>query len=299
MRSLIVFVLALLLLAVPATAQDRVDYAIDHIRDPILNSDGSLVEVVFDVVNEGAVDASTTATVLVTNQQNGEQVARQTLEPLAAGAGVTVTLTIPVDELPQEGTQNLLLTVGIADGEVEPQSSGIDISNNIGHVMLRPLDQMQGQVQSTPEAQPTEAVPGETETPVPTPDTGLTILGFTFNTRDPLHVAALVAIALALLIMALLLIVIVRLLFRRRPVFQIEAPPYANMPMLATSTNAGRRQGWQFHAQNDLPPPHHAAEGENSHPQAADRHGWRQIRQLGDQRPAPEPVRSIWPHQPQ
>jgi hypothetical protein len=61
--------------------------------------------------------------------------------------------------------------------------------------------------------------------------------------------------------MLVLLVVILRLLIRRDLSFQIEAPPYANMPALAPSSNAGRRQGWQFHANNDLPPPYHAEEG--------------------------------------
>ncbi|MBZ0300137.1 MAG: hypothetical protein K8J31_10365, partial [Anaerolineae bacterium] len=59
---------------------------------------------------------------------------------------------------------------------------------------------------------------------------------------------------LALGMILVLLLVILRLLIRRRPRFELFTPPYANVPPMAPSTNAGRRQGWQFHAQNDQPP---------------------------------------------
>jgi hypothetical protein len=61
--------------------------------------------------------------------------------------------------------------------------------------------------------------------------------------------------------MLLLLILVLRLLLRRDPKFAVEPPPYANMPTLSPSSNAGRRQGWQFHANSDLAPPYHAEEG--------------------------------------
>jgi len=82
-----------------------------------------------------------------------------------------------------------------------------------------------------------------------------------FNPDDPVHVAALAGICLMMVILLVLFIIVLRLMFREKPRFVLHAPPYASVPPLAPSTNAGRRQGWQFHAQNDQAPPYPANEG--------------------------------------
>ena len=111
------------------------------------------------------------------------------------------------------------------------------------------------------------AVPSYTEdlTDIATADEAsgsqINILGFSFDTNNPVHRTALIAISGALVILLLLLLVVVRLLFRRDPSFSIQLPPYANVPPMSPATDAGRRQGWQFHAQNDLLPPRPANEG--------------------------------------
>jgi hypothetical protein len=51
-----------------------------------------------------------------------------------------------------------------------------------------------------------------------------------------------------------LLVMLFRTLFSGPPQFGNWQPPYANMPPLDPNSMAGRRQQWQFHAQNNLLP---------------------------------------------
>lgn len=220
------------------------DYAITNVRIPRLSEEGDVI-VAFDVVNNGSA-ASVNATVRMVNKATGQQVATEIVRPLLAGDGIHVTLNFPADMLPEDETQTMLVSVGI--DEVEPSTG--NIANNMVNVDLPALADIQPQAEATPEPDATS------------PESQIVdIVGFEFNTADPVHVAALIGITGALLIMLLLLVVILRLLFRRQPRFQVLPPPYANVPPQPPSSNSGRRQGWQFHAQNDLPPPTPANEG--------------------------------------
>ena len=220
------------------------DYAITNLRIPVLSEDGDVI-VAFDVVNNGSA-ASVNATVRMVNKASGQQIATEIVRPLLAGDGVTVILNFPADTLPEDEPQTMLVSVGI--DEVEPSTG--NIANNMVNVDLPQLTDIESQAEQTPEP---GAENGSSQL--------LDIAGFRFNTADPVHIAALVGISGALLIMLLLLIIILRLLVRRQPKFEVLPPPYANLPPQSPSTNTGRRQGWQIHAQSDLPPPTPANEG--------------------------------------
>jgi hypothetical protein len=227
-----------------ALLQAAPDYAISSIRPATLSADGGAVMVAFDVTNAGAA-ASTSATVRMVNKDTGTELATEQLGPLAAGEGVVVTLEFPVGFLPPDRAQTMLVSVGI--NEVETSTSP-GIANNSANVIVPPPNQL-------PTASPVQQnEPGQSAG-------SLFILGFEFNRNDPVHVVALIGISGALLIMVVLLVIILRLLFQRKPRFSVQLPPYANAQPLSTATNAGRRQGWQFHAQNDLAPPLPANEG--------------------------------------
>jgi hypothetical protein len=241
MRALSTILLALLL-AVPLTAQTGADYAIDNIRPTVLSPDGASVIIAFNVKNLGTT-ASSMATVSVINVDSGEEIASESLRPLISGEDVTIVLPIPLELLPPQGAQRLLASVGI--DEVESATADT-IANNTAEILVPPLDELEFG------AQPTPTLP-------PGPQTILRQLGF--NTNDPVHVAALAGTCLMLVILLLILIVVLRLLFREKPRFVLHPPPYASVPPMAPSTNAGRRQGWQFHAQSDQPPPYPANEG--------------------------------------
>jgi hypothetical protein len=213
--------------------QTNPDYAIENIRPVRLSGDGNRVQVAFDVVNQGG-PTSVLATVRLTNKDSGVILASDTLAPLAAGEGITITLSFPVGQLPADSPQNMLLSVGI--DEVEPSTG--DIANNSSNVLIPPFAQI--------EREPTPAPPAfDLRDLVP--------LGF--NLDDPVHVVALVGSMIAILFIIILMLIALRLLFRRPNTFEVLPPPYVNVPLMAPVTNAGRRQGWQMHAQNDLPPP--------------------------------------------
>lgn len=240
-----IFLLIALLFVLPVWAQqDGPDYAITNLRDAVLTEDGN-VQVAFDVVNQGAT-ASVNATVHMVNKSTGVPFASQVLRPLPAGAGVTVTLTFPVDMLPEDEAQSMLLAVGI--DEVESSASNT-IANNMTNVSIP------ARADIPPAPVESGQAPGETG------GVQFNFLGFPFDTNNPVHRAALIAVGGALVILLLLLLIVVRLFFRRDPSFSIQLPPYANVPPMSSATDAGRRQGWQFHAQNDLLPPRPANEG--------------------------------------
>ena len=235
MRSIITLLLLVILQTTP-------DYAISNIRPAMLSADGSTVIVAFDVTNLGDT-ASSTATVRMVNKDTGTELATEQLDPLVANEGVLITLEFPVGFLPADREQTMLVSVGI--DEVEPSTG--NIANNSANVIIAPPDQL-----------PVENTDTLADASPPSP---LTLLGFNFNQDDPVHMAALIAVIGALLIMVVLLLIILRLIFQRKPRFSVQLPPYANAQPLPSSTNAGRRQGWQFHAQNDLLPPIPANEG--------------------------------------
>jgi hypothetical protein len=241
MRTLLIF-LFVSLLAAPAAAQTGPDYAISNVRPAQLSADGTQVLVVFDVNNQGST-ASTTATVRMVNQSTSEEIASEALRPLIAGEGVTVILRFPVDLLPLDTTHTLLVSVGL--DEIEPSSG--DVSNNIETIVIPPLESLE------------PSAPSPSPTPLSGLESALQRVGF--NTADPVHRVALIGVGIASVIILILFLVILRLMIRRQPRFELHMPPYANVPPMAPSTNAGRRQGWQFHAQNDLPPPYPANEG--------------------------------------
>lgn len=241
MRALSMILFALLL-AVPAIAQTGADYAIGNLRPPELAPDGTAVIIAFDVTNLGST-ASSLASVIVTSVNTGEEIATESLRPLISGEGVTVVLPVPLDLLPPQGAQRLLVTVGIDEVEA---ATAATIDNNTTEIIIPPLAQLE----------PTTAL---SPTPQSAPEAILRQLGFNLN--DRVHVAALAGICVVLVILFILFIVILRLLFREKPRFVLHAPPYASVPPMAPSTNAGRRQGWQFHAQNDQAPPYPANEG--------------------------------------
>ena len=244
MRATLLLIALLLVLPVKAQSESP-DYEILNLREPELTEDGE-VQVAFDVVNNGAT-ASVNSTVRMVNKTSGVPVATDFVPPLLAGEGITVTLVFPVAMLPEDAPQTMLVSVGI--DEVESSSTGTgNIANNMINVLIPEPANIQPQ--AIDEADTAEQA-----------DSQIEILGFGFNTNDAVHRAALIGLGGTLIIVLLLLVVIVRLLFRRDSSFDIHLPPYANVPPMSAATDAGRRQGWQLHAQNDLLPPRPANEG--------------------------------------
>jgi hypothetical protein len=241
MRAL--WFLMLFLWTVPALAQTGPDYAIANIRPVEWAPDGGSVQIAFDVNNQGST-AGTIAVVRLLHTETGQELARENLNPLIANEGVTVILNVPTALLDRDNPQTLEVFVGI--GEVEAVDAPT-ITNNTAIIIVPPLSQLAAAPLPTPTAAPAG------------PDVLLQRLGFDLN--DPVHRTALIVIGVALAIMLLLGLIVLALVVRRAPRFTLHLPPYASIPPMAPSTQAGRRQGWQFHAQNDLMPPYPANEG--------------------------------------
>lgn len=253
MHMLLMF--AFLLWIAPAAAQTGPDYAIENVRPAQLSANGSAVELVFDVNNLGSA-ASSPATVRAINEDTSEVVAIERLDSLDADQRVTIRLIIPSRLLSPDREQ--VIQVSVSVDQTEAQSE--DVSNNTANITIPPLEVLQQAPSTLPTPQSGTETP--TGTPMPEPDGLETLLAsLGFEPDNLVHVVAAVAISIVLLVMLVLLIVLLRLLFRRQNRFELHLPPYANIPPMAPSTTAGRRQGWQIHAQNDLPPPYPANEG--------------------------------------
>lgn len=236
-RLFIILGLALLLVAT-ASAQS-VDYTILNLR---VSYAAEVITVSFSVANEGTAAATQTATVLLVDINDGTELARESVAPLGGQTSQDITITLPAEDFPVGMTRTLRLSVGI--DEVESSSS--NIANNMARVDInRPAP---------------EELPPPTPTPAPDPVADL-VNALPFDTENPVQVAIAAAICGAVLLLLMLAYILLRALFYRPPTFGVWQPPYANMPPQNPNTTPGRRQGWQQHAQNDLPAPRQANEG--------------------------------------
>lgn len=254
MRRLSV-ILLFLLFSLPVLAQSTgPDYAIRNLRQPRFTPDNSQIIVEFDVINNGT-DAIVDSTVRLYTEL-GEDVARDTVAPLAANDRVTVSLTFRANTFPQNTMQSLRIAVGIDEVESADSATAADNFSRIS-VQIPELGD------TTPPA-PTEATEAP-PTPSDTTENGSPLdvvndffarldLGFTFDPQDPIHLAVALSLACVLLFIVLVGFLLLRLIFHKKPVFGTYIPPYANMPPIDPHSVMGQRRGWQQHAQNDLMP---------------------------------------------
>lgn len=245
MFRLICLVVIVCVISLPAMAQGNPDYAIRNIRSRF-SDDNQQVEVRFEVWNIGA-DASATATATLNVIATGQQVATDVVAPLRAQEIVTVTLTFPTSLFAPGTVESFRAAVGV--DEVEAQGSA-DIGNNFAQISI------------TFPASLSEATP-DAATPAPQPNAVtdenalskfLNTLNIQINWDDPAQVALVAGVSGAALILLLIILLVVRTITQRAPDFANWQPPYLNMPMLDPNTLAGRRQQWQFHAQNSSLP---------------------------------------------
>ena len=223
-----------------AAAQADADYTIRNLRPPRFADDGREIVVEFDVVNNGG-PTTRTASVLLVNTATSQEIVRDNITPIAPGATQTFIISFAADVLPVDGPRSLRLTVGL--GDVEPFGSATSSDN-----------QATFRVPPAPTPPPPPA-------PLPARPTLPTLPSLDIDLNNPLSLIGLGAVLSAGIILLALLIMLLRLLFRRPPVFGSEAPPYAGAATLDPNTTAGRRQSWQQIAQNDAPPIGPAVEG--------------------------------------
>jgi hypothetical protein len=237
LRCILLSLLLILPLLSASAQADAPAYAIQSVNRA-LTPDNTGLRVQVDVVNTGGAAASGT-TLAVISVSTGTEIASQPVRPLAANDRETIAIIIPTADL-QPGPQSLrIVLVGNGTALAEARTS-ITIPS----------------AQPDPDEAP-DAQPETDERPL-----FVRISDITIDLNNPQHVVALAGLCLAGVLLALLVVfVLMRLIFGRKPQFTPWQPPYVQSPLLNPNSQAARRQGWQLHAQNDLPPPAYNAEG--------------------------------------
>ncbi len=225
---LVLLVLGAAALSVSAQQITAVDYLIRNISRTI---NGDQVVVQFEVTNAGdPVERTVTAWLLTADTE--EVLDSEDVPPLPTGENLhTVTFSFPVNRFPAGSVQRLVATLGLRD--IPSEFSGL---GNLARF--------------------TVTIPAYSGDAAPTP-TGSGSGGFSLpidiDSLDPLTVALIVAGLGIVLILLWLFTVILRVIFERPATFPQWQMPYAINTYLDPNSNAGRRQLWQQHAQNDAP----------------------------------------------
>jgi hypothetical protein len=247
MRRAIAALVFAFMFALPVLAQSGPDYAIRNIRSRFADS-GRQAIVEFEVQNQGSA-ANRPATVTLKLLSSGQQVATQIIQPLKSQEVITISLPFSAAPFSPGSTESMRVAVGV--GEIEAEGSQ-NIQDNFAQISVT----FPQRAATTPAANLTaEAPPVATVVPASGGNPLSDLLrSFNVDISDPAQLAIVIAIVTVVLILLLLLILIIRLLFQRPPEFGTWQPPYANMPPLDPNMPAGRRQGWQIHAQNGSVP---------------------------------------------
>ncbi|MBE2271278.1 MAG: hypothetical protein IAE80_23795 [Anaerolinea sp.] len=236
MKKLLLSLMAISLIALvsilPVHAQQAVaiDYQIRNISRTVSGDD---VIVQFEVTNLGdPVDTPVTAWLLTADTE--EALDSVEVPPLPTGENLhTVTLSFSVSRFPPGTVQRLVATLGVRD--LPPTFEGQANIARFTVTMPPPID---------------TGLPAQAAPPA---GSGFS-LPVDLDGIDPLTAAVVVAGIGIVLILIWLLTIIIRVLFERPPTFPQWQVPYALNPYIDQSSTEGRRQLWQQHAQNDMPP---------------------------------------------
>ncbi len=247
----LMIILLIWLGVMPLYAQAAPDYAIRPLT-PTYSNDGTELTITIEVRNNGG-DAAVDATINVIKADSGRIIAEDTIPPLASGAAATASFTFRIGNDPfiPGSVQQIRVEVGI--DEVEPLN-GPNIQNNTTVFPITvPL------VDTSAPQNPQNVLP-----PIENPtgageDVGsgvitIPIVDLTIDLNNPIQLLVsaglLIITAVASILVLWLVSIIVRLIISRPPSFGNVLPPYAAMPPLDPNTIAGRRQQWQYYAQN-------------------------------------------------
>ena len=225
-----------------AQAQPR-DYSISLPR-VYYSPDGASAIISFSVSNQGgdAIDASE---IIIAENQSGRVEFREALPALAAGQEQSFSIELPLALLPED---DLFFKV----------EAGIDSYELAGSLIARNNSQL-FRINKADASSSVSASPSRPAAPVYDLFIPLLNLGVNFQAdglqvndrlisgRDLLLAAGL---AVVLLFCLWLFSLVLRLIFRRPPKFEPWQPPYAVNTWHDPNSALGRRQGWQFHAQN-------------------------------------------------
>jgi hypothetical protein len=205
--------------------------------------DGTAFTVEFTITNNGG-NAANDAQIIIT-QGNGIVKITDTLPPLTANQAVTVEFPFQMAGY-EMGVQAFFVEVGIDQFELAGSPIARDNRKSFSVTITEPSGSQVTDI--------TVTVDGEFDFVIPVLeigfkrlDDGLQINQNIYSTQDILKGAGIGAVSLVLLWFFTL---ILRLLFRRKPVFGNWTPPYAQQPYYDPNSTLGRRNSWQHHAQN-------------------------------------------------
>lgn len=203
----------------------------------------------FEVGNRGAAGAAATE-IVITQHENGQSSYIEELPPLAQGETRDFDICLPLANLPGEDVF-FRITAGI--DEYELAGSRIARDNE----QLFRINKAEAIAGSGVCAGSSAAPTGPFSLTIPLLGWQVVFLGDSIAVNDSqldygTALLAFLALLAALAFCLWLLSLALRLLFRQPPKFDAWQPPYAHNNWYDMNSTLGRRQSWQYHAQNNL-----------------------------------------------
>ena len=211
--------------------------------------DSSAAIISFGVTNQGG-DARNPTQIVISEYQSGRVEIIEPLPPLAANQTREFDIQLPLANLSGDGIISFKIEAGIDEFELANSPIARD-NSQLFHIDRSDERGASGDDGSTESTIPADARFGFH---IPIVNLGIIFLEDGIQLNDSRFSSGDVLRALSLLALALislwLLSLILRLVFRRPPRFDVWQPPYAASNWHDPNSAEGRRQSWQFHAQN-------------------------------------------------
>ncbi len=229
-----------------ALAQDEArDYAI---TTPLVSysSDGATAIVALTVSNQGS-DAVEESTITIAYNDSGRIVESVDLLPLASGEVYPFSAELTLDQFP-EGDVFLKVEVGIDQYELAGSPIARDNSQ-----LIR-INVAEAREAATVAGSSASDSVADYDFVVPLLNIGIKNLEEGIQINDSVFSGTQILVGILVLVLGLVLLwfvsLILRLIFRRSPYFDVWQPPYATGAYFDPDSTQGRRQSWQYHAQN-------------------------------------------------
>lgn len=236
----------LCLLAALASAQDQErDYGI---TTPLVNysSDGASAIVTLSITNQGG-DAVEESTITIADNDSGRIVESLALPPIASGDDFPFTAALALDQFP-EGDVFLKIEAGIDQYEL----AGSPIAQDNSQLFRINVAEAR-EAAAVARSSMTDSI-SDYDIVVPLLNIGVKRVEAGIQINDSVFTQTQVLVGILGLALGLALLwfisLVLRLMFRRSPSFDIWHPPYATGAYFDPDSTAGRRQSWQYHAQN-------------------------------------------------
>ncbi|MCY4017944.1 MAG: hypothetical protein OXG39_00915 [Chloroflexi bacterium] len=238
------FVLLFSVASVALAQNEARDYAI---TTPLVNysSDGASAIVTLTVTNQGS-DAVEESTITIAYNDSGRIVESVDLPPLASGEVYPFSAELKLDQFP-DGDVFLKIEVGIDQYELAGSPIARDNSQlfRINVAEAREAATVGG-------AASFDSV--EYDFVIPLLNIGVKNLAEGIQINDSIFSGTQILVGILVLALGLVLLwfisLILRLIFRTSPSFDVWQPPYAAGAVFDPDSTQGRRQSWQYHAQN-------------------------------------------------